>query len=93
MADFIPVHADLGPGPARNIQSYDEFLTTTIPTKSLGPCTVPFYHRDPGADEDSQIVRSLGNWRVPNQRKEVHSDCIFTGFWKSDDPAGQQTLL
>ncbi|KAJ7858026.1 hypothetical protein B0H14DRAFT_672236 [Mycena olivaceomarginata] len=37
MADFIPVHADLGPGPARNIQSYDEFLTTTIPTKSLGP--------------------------------------------------------
>ncbi|KAJ7802589.1 hypothetical protein B0H14DRAFT_2614223 [Mycena olivaceomarginata] len=62
MADFIPVHADFGPGPVRNIQSYDEFLTTTISTKSLGPCTVPFYHRDPGADEDSQIVRSLGNW-------------------------------
>ncbi|KAJ6603815.1 hypothetical protein B0H10DRAFT_2314921 [Mycena sp. CBHHK59/15] len=37
MANFIPVHADLGPGPARNIKAYDQFLTTTIPTESLGP--------------------------------------------------------
>ncbi|KAJ7768140.1 hypothetical protein DFH07DRAFT_954715 [Mycena maculata] len=37
MANFIPVHADLGPDPARNIQAYDQFLTTTTPTESLGP--------------------------------------------------------
>ncbi|KAJ7016135.1 hypothetical protein C8F04DRAFT_1203191 [Mycena alexandri] len=37
MPNFIPVHTDGGPEPLRENSSYDQFLTTVVPTEGLGP--------------------------------------------------------